>query len=83
MCAVVKSAENGGAIIEQRNRFKEGDELEILSPEESFGKTVTVGDMRDENGERVSDAKIVQQKLFISTDIKLCAGDILRKKTNK
>ena len=83
MCAVVKSAENGGAIIEQRNRFKEGDELEILSPEESFGKTVTVGDMRDENGERVSDAKIVQQKLFISTDIKLCAGDILRKRTNK
>ena len=34
--------------------------------------------MYDEKGERVSDAKIVQQKLRLKTDIVLNEGDILR-----
>ena len=66
------------AVVEQRNRFKVGDELEVLSPSDSFNKIVTITKMENEKGEEVLDAKLVQQKLRIYTDIKLSAGDILR-----
>ncbi len=71
--------ENKVAEIEMRNRFFLGDKLEVLSPTESFNKVITVEDLRDENGESVTDAKLVQQKLFLKTDVKLSKGDILRK----
>ena len=63
-----------------RNRFKSGDELEILSPSESFNKKITVKKMTDENGNEIDDAKLVQQKIRLYTDIPLCKGDFLRKK---
>ncbi len=66
------------AIVEQRNRFKVGDKLEILSPSDSFNKTISITKMENEKGEEVLDAKLVQQKLKIYTDVKLSAGDILR-----
>ena len=69
---------NDYAVIEQRNRFKVGDKLEILSPTDSFNKTFIVKEMRNEKGEIVEDAKLVQQKLRLYTDIPLSAGDILR-----
>ena len=80
MCAVVKTVNGSEAIIEQRNRFKEGDELEILSPSESFGKVFRVCEMRAESGERIADAKLVQQSIVIKIPFPLFAGDILRKK---
>ncbi len=67
------------AVIEMRNRFKEGDMLEVLSPTSSFNKTIVVSKMQDESGNEVFDAKLVQQKLFLKTDVKLNKGDILRK----
>lgn len=66
------------AIIEQRNRFKVGDELEVLSPTDSFNKIVKVEKMENEKGEEVLDAKIVQQKIRLYTSIPLSDGDILR-----
>lgn len=76
---VVEGNENREyAIIEMRNRFKVGDVLEILSPTDSFNKKVTVDRLEDEKGNIVTDAKIVQQKLKIFTDVKLSSGDILR-----
>ena len=72
--------DKGYAIIEMRNRFKKGDVLEVLSPSESFNKTITVSDLTDLNDKVVDDAKVVQQHLKLYTDIKLCAGDILRMK---
>ena len=74
---------NDYAVIEQRNRFKVGDEFEILSPTDSFNKTFIVKEMRNEKGEIVEDAKLVQQKLRLYTDISLSAGDILRIKTQE
>lgn len=71
---------NGYAIIEMRNRFKVGEELEILSPTPSFNKIIKVEKLLDEKDKEVVDAKIVQQKLKLFTDIPLSAGDILRKK---
>ena len=66
-------------IVEMRNRFKVGDELEVLSPNEHFNKKFIVKEMFNEKGEIVEDAKLVQQKLYIKTPFKLSCGDILRK----
>lgn len=78
---VIEGNENRDyAIIEMRNRFKKGDELEVLSPSESFNKTITVSFLQDKNDKEVVDAKIVQQYLKLYTDVKLYSGDILRMK---
>ena len=66
------------AVIEMRNRFKSGDVLEVLSPSDTFLKKITVLKTEDENGNFIDDAKIVQQKLKLYTDVNLKAGDILR-----
>jgi putative protease len=70
----------GAIVIEQRNRFKRGDVLEIVSSGENFLKKLTVEYMEDEKGDEVADAARVQQKLFIKTDIRLKEYDILRRK---
>lgn len=67
-------------LVEQRNRFKDGDHLQILSPCNAFNKEIIVQNVVDESGERVEDAKRVQQKLYIPTEYRLQKGDILRKK---
>ena len=71
--------ERGAIICEMRNRFKVGDELEVLSPTSNFNKKFIVEKMEDENGQEVLDAKLVQQKLYIYSSLKLQDGDILRK----
>lgn len=72
--------EDGTALVEMRNRFAVGDELEVLSPGDSFLKKFVVGDMTDEDNVPVADAKLVQQRLKIAVPFSLYAGDILRKK---
>ena len=83
MAIVKESMLNGYAIVEQRNRFKVGDELEVLSPSDSFNKIIIVDEMFDDNGNRVVDASLVQQRLKLKTSLELRAGDILRKKNIK
>jgi putative protease len=68
------------ALVEMRNRFVVGDELQVLSPNETFNKSIVVGEMTDQKGEIITDAKLVQQKIKLYTDLPLMAGDILRKK---
>ncbi len=77
--AVVLGYENGKIILEQRNRFREGDRLQVLSPDDHFGKIVEVRGMTDESGTPVTDAKLVQQKLFLPSDLCLCPLDVLSK----
>ncbi|MBP5177043.1 MAG: U32 family peptidase C-terminal domain-containing protein, partial [Clostridia bacterium] len=67
------------ALIEMRNRFLIGDVLEVLSPNEYFNKTIKVERLTAVDGTPVADAKIVQQKLLLKTNIRLHAGDVLRK----
>ena len=71
-------ATEGYALIEMRNRFKVGDTLEVLSPTDSFNKEIKVTCLKDEKDNLVEDAKIVQQKLKLFTDVPLTEGDILR-----
>lgn len=69
----------GYFIAEMRNRFKKGDKLELLTPNDSFNSVILPVKITDEEGNDIEDAKIVQQKLRIYSDIKVSAGDILRK----
>lgn len=78
--ANVLDCKNGAAVVEMRNRFKTGDELEVLSPSAAFNSVLRVESMTDEKGEEITDAKLVQQKLLIKTDLPLNSGDILRAK---
>lgn len=77
--ASVISSDGQFVIAEMRNKFKVGDVLEVLSPFEEFNETFVVGDMYNEDGERIEDAKIVQQKIKIKCALKLREGDILRR----
>ena len=83
MAVVLEDAKNGYALIEQRNRFKVGETLEVLSPSETFNKEIKVAEMLDEKGDKVLDASLVQQKLRLKTNLNLKAGDFLRKKVEK
>ncbi|MBR6737885.1 MAG: U32 family peptidase [Clostridia bacterium] len=67
------------ALIEMRNRFKVGSVLEVLSPSDAFNQKIVVERMEDENGNVITDAKLVQQKLYLYTSVKLHEGDLLRK----
>ncbi len=80
--ADVLGSENGFVVAEMRNRFKAGDILEVLSPDENFGKTFEVEEAYDSKGERVEDCKLVQEKYKIKCPYKLKEGDYLRRKVN-
>lgn len=69
----------GYFIAEMRNRFKKGDKLELLTPNDSFNSVILPVKITDEEGNDIEDAKIVQQKLRIYSDVKVSAGDILRR----
>ena len=78
--ADVIGMENGFVIAEMRNRFKEGNELEILSPDSNFKKTFIAEEIYDLKGERILDAKLVQEHYKIKCPYDLQAGDYLRRK---
>lgn len=75
---VLENSIDGYALIEMRNRFKVGDRLQVLSPTESFNKEIIVDKMLDEKGNLIEDAKLVQQRIKLFTNVKLSKGDILR-----
>lgn len=75
---VQENTKNGYVKIQQRNRFKVGDILEVLSPDENFNKQFIVTEIKNAKGEFIDDAKRVQEELYLKTDINLKEGDILR-----
>lgn len=82
MAEVIAEGDGERVLIEQRNRFAVGDELEVLSNGNSFNKIIKVEKMINEKGEEVLDAKNVQEKLYLYTNLPLKEFDILRKKLN-
>ncbi|MDE5990987.1 MAG: U32 family peptidase [Clostridia bacterium] len=74
----------GLLIVEMRNRFALGDELEVLSASREYlNKALHIEKMYNEEMLPIDDAKIVQQLIYIPTDMKLLDRDILRKKVAK
>lgn len=76
---VLEDSNNGLVKVEMRNRFKIGDELEILSPNESFLKKIKIEKIIDMKGQEIDDCKRVQDVVYINCPYNLTAGDILRK----
>lgn len=76
---VVKS-EDGFVYLEMRNRFKQGDILEVLSPDSNFKKTFLAEEIYNSKGERVDDAKLVQEIYKIRCPLCLNKGNYIRRK---
>ncbi len=77
--ANVHGYENGCVIAEMKNRFKKGDLLQVLSNDNNFLKTFTVGDFYTSKGEKVDDGKLVQEMYRIVCPYELKEGDFLRR----
>ena len=73
----VLSYRDGIATVEQRNRFREGDRLEVVSPNLD-GAAFTAEHMTDTDGAPVVVANRVRQILRIPTELPLASGDLLR-----
>ena len=77
--ATVLSFEGGVAVVEMRNRFRKGDELTVLSPNDTNGKSFKVEEI-SLDGELTDDAKLVQKIYSLPCPYALEEGDILVKR---
>ncbi len=76
--AVVKGCETGRVTVEMRNRFYEGETLEVLSPLDTFAQKIIVANLVEEGKGKCADAKNVQGIYSFDCPLALCGGDILR-----
>ncbi len=83
LVGVVKAydAKTGRITVTQRNRFFEGDEIEIIQPMKPY-TLIKVEDMRDEYGESITVAPHAEQIVTMSCATPVCEGAMLRKKRN-
>lgn len=79
MAMALEDAKDGKVLIEQRNRFVKGDEMELLTPTDLLNAKVVINKLEDLEGNEVEIANKVQQRLYLFTDLPLKKGDILRK----
>lgn len=78
--AIVLETKPDKILVEQRNKFATNDTLEILSPNLPVNTKFTVQKIEDADGQEISEAKAVQQKVWIYGVPKgVGVGDILRK----
>ena len=82
-CALVLGYDEEKGLLEvvQKNRFFDGDVLEVVSDRNV--SELKVDGVFDENGERIADCKNVMQRLFLKTNVRLDPYDMLRKKTTE
>ncbi len=78
--ADVISWSDGYAIVEMRNRFLQGDCLEILSPKSGFLQSIVAEEIYTQDGERTADAKLVCHRYKISCPVEVFEGDYLRRR---
>ena len=74
-------AQQGALLVEQRNRFYPGDELEVISPGR-LGQHLLVARMTDHDGNPLQSARHPQQQVYLYADAgKDChPGDLLRRR---
>lgn len=76
--ATVLSYENGQATVEMRNRFRSGDTLTVLSPNDTNGEQFKMGEITHLPDCVVTDdAKLVQHTYSFACPIPLTEGDLL------
>lgn len=73
--------ERGAIIVEQRNRFMVGDNLEILSNSpDIISQLLPITYMENQRGESIDDAKNVQEIVYIKSETRLQPHDLLRRR---
>ena len=77
--AIVLDVKDDMALVEMRNRFKLGEKLEKLSFSDNNAEVV-INEIITEDGEKIDDCKVVQQKVWLKTNVKLQKYEILRRK---
>ncbi len=77
---VLDYLDNNYLLVEHRNKFKLGDTLEVLSPDENFNKTFKVEEILDLNKNKIEEVKKIKQQVYIKSPYKLHKLDILRMK---
>ena len=76
-------AEGGSVVmIEQKNKFCMGDEIEIMKPD-GRDLTAVVLEIRDEEGTPMESAPHARQKLFVRLSADARENDIMRKKVRR
>lgn len=80
IAVVLESLDNGYILVEHRNKFLLGDELEILSNGENFNKKFIVEDIIDCENNHLKEVKKIKQHVYVKCPYKLNKYDILRKK---
>jgi putative protease len=70
----------GIAIIEQKNRFFVGDEVEVVQPDKPFFFTQIIEEMRNEEGQAINVAPHPQMVLKIPMKVPVVPYSMLRKK---
>ncbi len=73
--------EEGFAVLEQRNKFSIGDEVELMKPD-GENLMVTVLSIQNEDGERMESCPHPKQKLFVKLSKLPAPYDLLRVKTD-
>lgn len=76
---VLTAGNSERVLIEQRNSFKVGETLEIVSPY-SLGESFEVKDIINSKGKQVDTAHLVKEKVSINCPYKLKKGDMLRRR---
>ncbi|MCL1945061.1 MAG: U32 family peptidase [Firmicutes bacterium] len=80
--AIVLDNQNGIPIVEHRNKWIQGDELEVVSPNNTHNTKILVDKMTDMFDSQITVANQVQQHIKLYTDVLLRKGDMLRKKVS-
>ncbi len=78
--ADVMGYENGRVVAQMRNRFKTGEELEVLSPDANFRKSFKVEGIKTSLGEDTDDGKLVREIYTFPCPYPVRKGDYLRRK---
>ena len=74
---------DGIAKVQMRNRFKQGERLEVLTPSGNFKKSFIVEQIINSKGEHTDDGKLVGEIYQINCPYVLQKGDFLRRKTGE
>ncbi|BDR59038.1 peptidase U32 family protein [Xylocopilactobacillus apicola] len=75
----VQGFQNGRVIIQERNNFSEGDELEFYGPN-FYHYLAKAQDLRDEDNLKIERASHAMMICSINLDVKMPAGTMIRKK---
>ena len=80
LVGIVTGYDSGRITLTQRNRFFEGDELEIIQPNKPYTK-LTAKNMKNEKGESVTVAPHAEEIITMDCDAPIAVGAMIRKKT--